>query len=50
MCGSMGSGYGSMGGGKPVQAAIQSHLRVEYKDVPSTGEVKPTTIEVSVVL
>ncbi len=30
----------------PFLAAIQSRHRVEFRDVPSTGETSPTTIEV----
>ena len=40
--------YGSMGGGggMPIPAAIQSRHNVQYYDVPSTGMVKPTSIEI----
>ena len=33
-------------GGQVVQAAIQSRHQIEFRDVPSTGSVAPTTIEV----
>ncbi|KAI2807972.1 hypothetical protein BLOT_005913 [Blomia tropicalis] len=48
--GGMGSRYGGgMGGGYGggvIPAAIQSHHSVQYYDVPSTGYIQPTTIEV----
>lgn len=39
---SMGGGYG----GGVIPAAIQSHHRVSYYDVPSTGYAQPVTVEV----
>ena len=43
-------GYGMMGkgeaGGQVIPAAIQTHHQIEFRDVPSTGMVNPTTIEV----
>ncbi|KAH9393290.1 hypothetical protein TYRP_021980 [Tyrophagus putrescentiae] len=46
-----GSGRGGSGGrgggeGQVIPAAIQSRHQIEFRDVPSTGEVSPTTIEV----
>ncbi len=47
-----GSKYGGasmmMGGygGMPTHLAVKSHHRIEYKDTPSYGMVKPTSIEV----
>ena len=50
-----GSGYGggrgmgggrSGGGGQVVPAAIQTRHQIEFRDVPSSGSVEPTTIEV----
>ena len=47
---SRGAGFGGMGagglGGQVVSAAIQTRHQVEFRDVPSTGSVEPTTIEV----
>ncbi|XP_017487061.1 PREDICTED: pupal cuticle protein 36a-like [Rhagoletis zephyria] len=41
------SGYGmGGGGGQVVQAAVQSKHQIEYRDVPSSQETVPTTIEV----
>ena len=54
--GSMASSYGggSMqsgnGYGEAIQAAIHSRHNVQYYDVPSTGHINPTSIEVSAVL
>lgn len=42
---SSGGGYGSEGG-QVIQAAIHSKHQIEYRDVPSSGQVQPTTIEV----
>ena len=47
--GGNGGGYGGGGNGnagRTVPIAIQSRHQVEFRDVPSTGEVNPTTIEV----
>ena len=42
-----GGGYGGDGySGAPIPAAIQSHHNIHYYDVPSTGHVHPTTVEV----
>lgn len=60
MCQAYGGGYGAMsmgrgggyGGGsyggynQPIPIAIKSNHKVDYYDVPSTGYVQPTTIEV----
>lgn len=43
--GSAGNGYGSSSG-QVVQAAVNSRHEVKFYDVPSTGSVQPTTIEV----
>lgn len=43
MGGGMGGGYG---GGMPIPASVQSRHNVQYMDVPSTGMVKPTSIEI----
>lgn len=40
------SNYGQSGGGQVIPAAVQSRHQVEFRDVPSTGSVNPTTIEV----
>ena len=43
------SGYGSSSGGYisgPIPAAIQSRHNIEYYDVPNSGYIKPTSIEV----
>ena len=54
--GGSGSGYGgrSSGGygsskaaGQVIPAAVQTRHSIEYRDVPSSGAVNPTTIEVS---
>ena len=43
----MGGGYGGMGGGYgAVPLAIKSRHNVQYYDVPSSGYVKPTTVEI----
>ncbi|KAH9405933.1 hypothetical protein TYRP_014230 [Tyrophagus putrescentiae] len=46
--GGRGGGGRSSGGGEGqvVQAAIQSKHEIQFRDVPSSGEVQPTTIEV----
>lgn len=46
-----GRGFGGFGGandfsGRVIPAAIQSRHNVQFFDVPSTGSVNPTTIEV----
>ena len=45
--GGYGGGYGGGGGlGQVVQAAIQTKHDIQFRDVPSTGSVAPTTIDV----
>ena len=39
-------GSSGSGGGQVVQAAIQTRHEIQFKDVPSTGSIEPTTIEV----
>ncbi|KAJ6218967.1 hypothetical protein RDWZM_004779 [Blomia tropicalis] len=45
MSGGRSRGMGSTGG-QVVQAAIQTKHQIEFRDVPSSGFVEPTTIEV----
>ena len=45
MGGGRSRGMGSAGG-QVVQAAIQTKHQIEFRDVPSSGFVEPTTIEV----
>lgn len=40
------SAYDQSSMNEPIPASIQSKHHIEYIDVPSSGEIKPTTIEV----
>lgn len=45
--GNAGAGYlANYRGGQIIKAAIQTRHQIQYRDVPSTGSVNPTVIQV----